>query len=107
MEFRCSQTKKNKKIEYWKGTIKCLKEGKDLVEIYVESRSSLHIVIGKTKYGNFVCIPNYDVGCYLSRFNDIFWNTEKLTSLIGEVDGITVARAIEYIEHKLLLWDYF
>jgi hypothetical protein len=107
MEFRCFQTKENSKVEYWKGTIKCLTEGKELLEMYVESRSSLHIIIGKTKYGNFVCIPNYDVGCYLSRFNDIFWNTEKLTILIGEVDAITVATAIEYIQQKLLLWDYF
>ncbi len=107
MEFKCSQTRKSGKIEYWKGKVTDFKEGDELLEMYVESRSYLHIIIGKTKNGNFVCIPNYDVGCYLSRFNDIFWNTEKLTSLIGEVDGITVAAAIEYIEHKLLLWGYF
>lgn len=75
--------------------------------MHVESRSSLHIIIGKTKQGNFVCVPNFDIGCYLSRFSDIFWNTERLSSLIGPVDGATVAIAIQYMEDKLLLWDYF
>lgn len=54
-----------------------------------------------------MCIPNYNVGCYLSRFNDLFWNSEKLSELMGEVDGVTAATAIKFIEHKLLLWDYF
>jgi len=26
---------------------------------------------------------------------------------MGEVDGVTAATAIKFIEHELLLWDYF
>ncbi|MEG1256385.1 DUF6618 family protein [Clostridium sp.] len=78
-----------------------------LDEVQFLKNSSLHIIIGKTSFGKFVCIPNYNVGCYLSRFNDLFWNSEKLSELMGEVDGVTAATAIKFIEHKLLLWDCF
>ena len=33
-----------------------------------------HILAGRHKYGNYLCIPNHDVGCELSDFSDIFWN---------------------------------
>lgn len=107
MEFECSKRCNERKTENWKGKIIYYNQNSEILEMYIESRSSLHIIMGKTKIGNFVCIPNYNTGCYLSRFNDLFWNSEKLTALIGEVDGITVATAIKYIEHELLLWDYF
>jgi len=93
--------------EKWFGNIINYEEGNEILEMWVESRSSLHIIIGKTSFGNFVCIPNFNVGCYLSRFNDLFWNSEKLSELMGDVDGVTAAAAIKFIEHKLLLWDYF
>jgi hypothetical protein len=32
-----------------------------------------------------------------------FWNTEKLTSVLGEVDGITVAQALYALADKLYL----
>ncbi len=107
MKFECSMINSDGIKEKWYGKIINYKDGKEILEMCVESRSSLHIIIGKTAFGNFVCIPNYNVGCYLSRFNDLFWNSEKLSELMGEVDGVTAATAIKFIEHELLLWDYF
>jgi len=97
----------NGRKEKWYGNIINYNESKEILEMYIESRSSLHIIMGRTSFGNFVCIPNFNVGCYLSKFNDLFWNSEKLSELIGSVDGVTAATAIQFIEHKLLLWDYF
>lgn len=44
---------------------------------------------------------------HLSDLRDIFWNIEKLCSLIGEEDWVTVATAIKYVNEELSLWDYF
>lgn len=71
MVFECSLNF-NETIETWTERIVNYKATEGILEMYVESRSSLHIIIGRGSYGNFVCIPNYDVRCYLSRFNDTF-----------------------------------
>lgn len=41
------------------------------------------------------------------KIQRFIWNSEKLSELMGEVDGVTAATAIKFIEHELLLWDYF
>ena len=102
MEFTCYNALASGEIETWKGKIVEYKVNDNILEMYIDSRSSLHIIIGKSKLGNFACVPNFEIGCYLSEFSDIFWNKEKLISLLGIVDGITVASAIKYIDNKLL-----
>lgn len=106
MEFTCCRMI-NEEYEQWKGKIIAYERKSTYLEMQVESRSSLHIIIGICKHGNYVCIPNFNTSCYLSYFSDTFWNTEKLSALIGEVDGITAAKAIEYINMKINLWDSF
>jgi hypothetical protein len=69
----------------------------------IQSRSSIDVIIGTSKYGNYVCIPNFEVGCYLFSFDDIYYNTERLSRIIGNVDGITVAKAIKSLTAKLYL----
>lgn len=107
MKFICRINIKDGPDEIWGGKIISYNLNKDNLEMYIESRSSLHIIIGKNMLGNYACIPNFEIGCYLSDLGDIFWNTEKLCSLIGESDGITAATAIKYVNEELLLWDYF
>jgi len=69
-------------------------------ELKIESRSGFIVVIGKTNCGNFVCIPDYDAGCHLSRLNDLFWNSERIRKIINKVDAITVAHALQAVaEH--------
>ena len=40
--------------------------------------SSFHIVFGSHCNGNFLCIPNWHVGCELAKLTDIQWNLESL-----------------------------
>ena len=82
------------KKQKWVSRITYLKEYKNHVEIRIESRSSLLVIFGITSLGLFACVPDFDVGCHLSYLNDKFYNTEKLISVLGEVDGITVANAL-------------
>ena len=62
------------------------------------------MLTGLHKYGNyqksihsFPCLPNHDVGCELSDFSDIFWNEEKLRSLMREVDAVNVATELTHL----------
>lgn len=43
----------------------------------IQSRSSIDVIIGCSKYGNYVCIPNFEIGCYISNFNDLFFNDKE------------------------------
>lgn len=56
---------------------------------------------GQTTSGHFACMPDFGAGCYLADLKDIFWNTEKLTAVLGKVDGITVAYALSSISDQL------
>ena len=78
IEFTCENKTKSKR-EKWKGTIKSIDQNDDFYELRIQSRSSIHVIVGKTKYGSFACMPDFGAGCHIASLKDIFWNTEKLT----------------------------
>jgi len=99
IKFGCTM-KTGKKTENWSGMITKLTEFGSHYEFKIESRSGFIIVIGKTSYGNFACISDYDVGCHLSTLNDLFCNSERLCEIMNKIDAITVAHALQAIaEH--------
>lgn len=99
IKFECTM-KKGKKIETWSGMITNLSKFGSHYEFKIESRSGFIVVIGKTNYGNFACIPDYDAGCHLSKLKDLFWNSERLCGIMNRVDAITVAHALQAVaEH--------
>jgi len=99
IKFECTM-KTDKKTENWPGMITNLTKFGSHYELKIESRSGFIIVIGKTNYGNFVCIPDYDVGCHLSNLKDLFWNSERLRGIMNKIDAITVAHALKAVaEH--------
>ncbi len=89
IEFNC-----NSDAETWTGKINYLKDYGNHYEMRIESRSGLHVIFGCSSNGNYICVPDFNVSCYLAHLKDRFWNQEKLTSLLGEVDGITLAEAL-------------
>jgi hypothetical protein len=93
MEFQCI-LKKGKKTEKWKGRVEIVQYYGGHYELSILSRSSIRLLIGETSLGNFACIPDWNAGCYLSGYKDIFWNKERLTECLGLVDGVTAAYAI-------------
>jgi hypothetical protein len=46
-------------------------------------------------------MPDFDAGCHLVSLNDVFWNTERLTKVLGIVDGVTVAYALLLLFEEL------
>jgi len=87
--------KKGNKIESWSGMITSLTKFGSHYEFKSESRSGFIVVIGRTNYGNFACIPDCDVGCHLSTLNDLFWNSERLGSIMNKIDAINCGSRLE------------
>ena len=91
--FHCHK-KTGKKSEKWDGVVTRLIHYQSHYEILIQSRSSIMVTFGTTSHGTFACIPDFGVGCHLADLRDKFWNTEKLSQVLGKVDGITVAQAL-------------
>lgn len=87
--------------QLWYGIITYIENYGSHYEMRIESRSALTVILGKTSSGNFLCIPAFNVGSELAHLKDIFWNTERLISILGEVDGVTVAEALYYISEYI------
>jgi len=95
---------KNKnKIEKWSGNINRFINYGSHYEIFIESRSSILILLGRTSSGGFACMPDFQAGCHLVSLDDILWNTEKLTNVLGKVDGITAATALCNLSQKCII----
>jgi hypothetical protein len=100
MFFECVyQTKKRK--ETWTGQITSMINHGSHFEIKIESRSSILVLLGKTTLGNFACMPDFGAGCHLAKLKDKFYSAEKLISVMGKVDGITVASALAALADKI------
>jgi len=66
-----------------------------MAELLIYGREScINAVIGKYMSGQYICIPDIDTGCPLSRLSDIFWNRERLSAHMNETDAATVAHAL-------------
>jgi len=100
MIFECVNKRKGSN-EKWDGRITYFKNYGTHYEIIIESRSRILVLFGKTEQGAFECMPDFGAGCHLVDPKDQFWNTEKLTCVLGKVDGITVATALKALGDKI------
>ena len=99
MVFNCEKITARKK-EKWTGVISSILKKNGYCEIWIKSRSSIMIIFGTTSIGGFACIPDFKVGCHLVNLKDKFWNNEQLVSILGNVDGITVASTLHTLATK-------
>ena len=99
MVFECVNKKKNGS-EKWQGRITEFKSYGTHYEFKIESRSAILVVFGKTAQGAFACMPDFGAGCHLVNPRDQFWNTEKLCRVLGKIDGITVAAALNSLADR-------
>lgn len=98
MEYTCI-LKRGKGNESWNGNIFLLNKTPGQYEARITGRgTSFHVIAGHHQYGNFICIPDHDIGSELSDFSDLFWNTERLSRLLKKVDAVTVATGLRYLE---------
>ena len=103
LDFTCIGSE-SMKPKYWNGQIYPIKLSNPY-EIAVTAREScFHIICGSHSNGNYLCIPNWNIGSELADFSDYFWNLERLTTYypeLSKVDAISIATALaklsEYI----------
>ncbi len=103
MRFNCELNTIDRN-ETWQGRIRGLIDYGSHSEIFIESRSSISLLFGKTSRGGFACVPDFNKGCHLVSLKDEFWNTEKLVSILGTVDGITASTALYHLSKR---YNYF
>ena len=86
----------------WNGKIKITRRSLNMVEFIIYGRSScMNGVVGKYMSGQYICMPDIDVGCPLSRMSDTFWNKERLSAHMQEADAVTVAYALKALSEYL------
>ncbi|MGI6649032.1 MAG: hypothetical protein ACOX5W_08240 [Bacillota bacterium] len=102
--FYCSYYWGEGEREDWGGKITRIQSFGSHYEIFIQSRSSILLMLGRTTTGVFACIPDRQAGCWLSSPDDIRHNSEKLSNAIDNlVDGITVAYAYKALSDIISL----
>lgn len=102
LEYECHGSK-GMKPRSWKGEINILSM-QEPYEAEINARgSNFHLIIGKHAYGNFLCLPNWDIGSEMAAMQDSFWNWERLRKAgMKSVDAHSIADALvalsEYIK---------
>ena len=83
----------------WIGTLKLIKIGNPCEEEVSARGSRFHLIAGKHAYGNYICIPNWDIGTELAVLTDNFWNEERLRnhSKLKKADICTVVAALNVL----------
>ena len=98
--FSCSHHWRKSGREDWEGIVTSIQSYGSHYEIFIESRSSIRVLLGTGTSGLFACIPDRQAGCWLSGLEDVRYNGEKLSAAIKNVvDGITVAHAFQALSH--------
>lgn len=103
MEYTCYNKKARKEENrHWMGKIESYEKRPDGFEAHITGRgSSFYCIVGEMEYGNYLCIPRWNVGSELADLEDTFWNQEALGRQLSKVDSITVTNGIDAIA-KLL-----
>jgi len=97
MEYTCILRHDSRK-ECWIGKLTLLRKLPGQYEAEIIGRGTyFHVLAGRHKYGNYLCIPNHDIGCESSDFSDIFWNEERLRGLMRKVDAVTVTTTLVHL----------
>ena len=96
MEFVCTApAEKGEDGQRWLGEVVVKSHSICMAELLIYGTDScINAVIGKYMSGQYICIPDIDTGCPLSRLSDIFWNRERLSAHMNEADAVTVAHAL-------------
>ena len=86
----------------WKTTVERLNKTNTGFEASITAGSWLfHIVVGKFRYGYYLCIPNWNVGIELASYQDTFWNLEQLIKVMERKKAISIITSVKYVSQHL------
>jgi hypothetical protein len=99
--FECNQNINNESKK-WIGHIQTFTDQSNFYEIKVDSNGAdIHIIFGNGKKENFICLPEYGVGCGVRSFEDTGRIFKKLEPLIGDMKASVVAHALNKMSEIL------
>lgn len=81
----------------WIGEIMPLQMETEPYEVEISARGSyFHLLVGHQAYGNYICIPNWDIGTEIASLSDSFWNLERLrgNTKLKKVDACSITYAL-------------
>lgn len=80
----------------WEGNLQIVRTGNPCEAEVTARGSRFHLIAGTHTYGNYVCIPNWNVGTELASMTDTFWNQEHIRryTCLKKVDACTVVAAL-------------
>lgn len=102
IEYACHGSKGMKPRE-WKGIVNVLNNHAPY-EMEISARGSyFHLIVGNHTNGNYMCLPNWNIGSEMASMSDRFWNWERLKKAgMKSVDAYSIADALaalsEYME---------
>ena len=102
IEYEC-QGSSGMKPRKWTGEVTVLNRQAPY-EMEINARGTyFHLIVGKHAYGNYMCLPNWNIGAEMAGMSDNFWNWERLRDAgMKAVDAYSIADALaalsEYIE---------
>ena len=90
--FHCSL---NPEGEHWTASLDILFRSPRMCEAVAQGRSTtFHLIVGRYRDGNFLCVPSHGFGCELSDLSDTFWNSERIRPHLRPVDSATLVAAV-------------
>lgn len=96
MEFVCTRPAEGEAGEQrWLGEVRVKSYSMCTAELVIYGREGcINAVVGKYMGGQYICMPDIDIGCPLGSLSDTLWNKERLSAHMQETDAITVAHAL-------------
>lgn len=103
MEFGCLlPPNEGDEGQGWLGEVSVKRHNIHMVELLIYGRGSrMDAVVGRYANGQYICIPDLGTGCPLGSLADTFWNWERLSDHVGEVDAMTIANALKAVSGYL------
>ena len=65
-----------------------------------------HTIVGRQiQNGNYICIPNWNIGTELVRLQDKFWNCERLCNYtnLAKDNAIAIASALAVLDRWIIV----
>ena len=80
----------------WPGKVRVRSSSMYMAELIINygRESCMNAVLGKYMGGQYICIPDMDIGCAIGSLSDVKGNKEKLSAHMGYEDAATVAHAL-------------
>ena len=73
------------------------------LEAVIESDGeSFHIIYGKHNRGYYLVIPNWNIGCEMSDYKDIMWNSSSI-----QRSGLNKKQSLNIAERIIELYERF